>query len=136
MGHTEAAKPVTATTVNGLHEVDQLGGTIGPDATADNAATQDALYSASPIKRSRRTKAAVTSIRDAIRDILEADHPQTVRQVFYALTVRGVVKKVEGEYQQTVIRLLGDMREAGDIPFGWIADNTRWQRKPATYVRP
>jgi hypothetical protein len=26
------------------------------------------------------------------------------------------------------------MREAGDIPFGWIADNTRWQRKPTTFV--
>ena len=134
MAHSEAAKPATATTVNGLHEVDPLGGKIGSDATSDNATAQDRVYSASPIKRSRRTKAAVTSIRDAIRDILEADHPQTVRQVFYALTVRGVVKKVEGEYQQTVIRLLVDMREAGDIPFGWIADHTRWQRKPTTYV--
>lgn len=93
-----------------------------------------AVYSASPIKRFRRTKAAVNSIRDAIREILEADHPQTVRQVFYALTVRGLIKKAEIEYQQTVIRLLGDMREAGEIPFGWIADNTRWQRKPTTYV--
>ena len=26
------------------------------------------------------------------------------------------------------------MREAGEIPFGYIADNTRWQRKPATFV--
>jgi hypothetical protein len=57
-----------------------------------------------------------------------------VRQVFYALTVRGVIKKAEGEYKQTVIRLLVDMREAGEIPFGFIADNTRWQRKPTTYV--
>jgi hypothetical protein len=93
-----------------------------------------AVYSASPIKRFRRTKAAVTSIRDAIREILEVDHPQTVRQVFYALTVRGLIKKAEIEYQQTVIRLLVDMREAGEIPFGWIADNTRWQRKPTTFV--
>jgi hypothetical protein len=57
-----------------------------------------------------------------------------VRQVFYALTVRGLIKKVEGEYQQTVIRLLVHMRELGEIPFGFIADNTRWQRKPTTYV--
>ena len=62
------------------------------------------------------------------------DHPQTVRQVFYALTVRGVIKKAEIEYQRTVIRLLVDMREADEIPFSWIADNTRWQRKPATFV--
>jgi hypothetical protein len=93
-----------------------------------------AFYSARPIKRFRRTKAAVTSIRESIREVLSQDHPQTVRQVFYALTVRGVIKKVEIEYQQTVIRLLVDMREAGEIPFGWLADNTRWQRKPATFI--
>jgi hypothetical protein len=33
-----------------------------------------------------------------------------------------------------VIRLLGELREAGTIPFEWIADNTRWQRKPTTFV--
>jgi hypothetical protein len=74
------------------------------DAEAASAAAKQggpAFYSASTIKRFRRTKAAVTSIRDAIRDILEQDHPQTVRQVFYALTVRGLIKKAEIEYQQT-----------------------------------
>ena len=92
------------------------------------------FYGASTIKRFRRTKATITSICAAIREILEADHPQTVRQVFYALTVRGAIKKAEGEYQRTVIRLLVDMREAGEIPFEWIADNTRWMRKPSTFV--
>jgi hypothetical protein len=95
---------------------------------------QETFYSASTIKRSRRTKAAVTVIRDAIRETLSTDHPQTVRQVFYAMTVRGLIKKAEIEYQQTIIRLLVAMREAGDIPFDWIADNTRWMRKPATFV--
>jgi hypothetical protein len=33
-----------------------------------------------------------------------------------------------------VIRLLGEMREAGEIPFESIADNTRWMRKPTTFV--
>jgi hypothetical protein len=93
------------------------------------------VYSAGTIKkRFRRTKAAVTSIRDAINDLLKQDHPQTVRQIFYALTVRGLIKKAEIEYQQTVVRLLVQMREAGNIPFEWIADNTRWMRKPATFV--
>jgi hypothetical protein len=50
-------------------------------------------------KRQRRTKAAVTSIRGAIKAILEQSHPQTVRQVFYAATVIGAVSKVEAEYQ-------------------------------------
>ena len=25
------------------------------------------------------------------------------------------------------------MRKAGVLPYGWLADNTRWQRKPRTY---
>ena len=25
------------------------------------------------------------------------------------------------------------MRQAGDLPYGWLADNTRWQRKPRTF---
>ncbi len=94
------------------------------------------VYVASDIKpkRSRRTKSAMAGIRDAIFALLVEDHPQTVRQVFYALTVRGVIKKLEIEYQRTACRLLTEMRESGDIPFAWIADNTRWMRKPATFV--
>ncbi len=101
---------------------------------ATTAAAPTGFYVPSDIKRFRRIKAAVLSIRDAIREVLEQDHPQTVRQVFYALTVRGVIQKQEIEYHRTVIRLLVDMREAAEIPFGWLADNTRWQRKPTTFV--
>jgi hypothetical protein len=60
--------------------------------------------------------------------------PQTARQVFYASTVLGAVEKVEKEYQKTVIRLLVEMRERGEIPFEYIADNTRWMRKPSTFT--
>ena len=76
----------------------------------------------------------IAGIRDAIRNILEEDHPQTVRQVFYALTVRGIIKKAEPEYHGTVIRLLVEMREAGQIPFEWLADNTRLMRKPSSFT--
>jgi hypothetical protein len=93
-----------------------------------------AVYVPSDIKRFRRTKAEIAAIRKVIYEILSEDHPQTVRQVFYALTVRGVIKKLEIEYHRTVIRLLVEMREAGDLPFEWLADNTRWQRKPRTFV--
>jgi hypothetical protein len=101
----------------------------------------DQFYVASNIKRPRRarkrfrrTKITIAGIRDAIKDLLSEDHPQTVRQVFYALTVRGLIQKAEVEYQRTAVRLLGEMREAGQIPFEWIADNTRWMRKPSTFV--
>jgi hypothetical protein len=58
-----------------------------------------------------------------------------VRQVFYWLVTRPdpLIQKTEAEYKQTVGRLLVQMRLSGEIPFGWIADNTRWMRKPRTY---
>jgi hypothetical protein len=135
---TDAVKAPAVATAQGLRGIDQLGGSI----TSENKATQPAaqatngFYSASTIKpkRHRRTKAAVTSIRDTVKNILEQSHPQTVRQVYYAATVQGIIAKTEGEYQQTIIRLLVEARETGQIPFEWIADNTRWMRKPSSFT--
>lgn len=90
-------------------------------------------YRSSPTKRRRRTKADVQRIRTAIVNALEADNPMTVRQVFYRLVSTGVIDKTEAEYKRTVNRLLTQMRLSREIPFGWIADNTRWMRKPRTY---
>jgi hypothetical protein len=87
----------------------------------------------SPIKRARRTQAAVQAIRDAIYEVVADQQPMTVRQVFYQLVTRRVIDKTEREYKSTVCRLLTDMRRDGDLPFDWIADNTRWMRKPDTY---
>lgn len=84
-------------------------------------------------RSTRRCPAEMAKIREALYELLEADNPMTVRQVFYQLVGRGVVAKTEGEYKQTVVRLLTAMRRAGQLPFGWIADNTRWMRKPRTY---
>jgi hypothetical protein len=81
----------------------------------------------------RRGRAEIQAIKDAIYDALVEDQPMTVRQVFYRLVSTGVIDKREGEYKSTVVRLLGDMRRAGEIPFDWIADSTRWMRKPKSY---
>src|SRR5262249_13649896 len=67
--------------------------------------SRDRFYVASNIKRFRRSRAEIVGIRRTIIEILSNDNPQTVRQVFYALTVRGVIKKAEVEYQRTVVRL-------------------------------
>jgi hypothetical protein len=109
---------------------------VDPAIAGNGHDSPPGFYVASDIKpkRQRRTKAAVLSIRDHIKDILEQNSPQTVRQVYYALTVRGAISKTETEYQRTVIRLLTEMREAGAIPFGWIADNTRWMRKLSAFT--
>jgi len=56
----------------------------------------------------------------------------TVRQVFYQATVRGLVEKAESGYGKVQTDLT-IMRRAGELPYGWLADNTRWQRKPRTF---
>jgi len=86
----------------------------------------------SPIRRSRATKAEVEARREALLDIVEAGRPMTVRQVFYQATVRGLVEKAESGYGKIQNDLVL-MRRAGDLPYDWLADNTRWQRKPRTF---
>lgn len=91
------------------------------------------VYRASPVKRERRTKAEIAEIRTVLTQVLRRYQPMTVRQVFYRLVSMGAIDKTEAEYKGTVCRLLAEMRRGGDIPWRWIADNTRWQRKPKTY---
>src|SRR5258708_5394277 len=139
--------PVVAAVTNGVP--DSVHGSNAPELTPDTdqvngvdsqsyvASTINggrSVYVASTIRRDRRTKDEIRSIKDAIIAILSKDNPQTVRQVFYALTVRGAIRKEEVEYQRTVVRLLMEMREKEEIPFEWIADNTRWMRKPTSFT--
>src|SRR5271157_4662294 len=91
------------------------------------------VYGSRPIKRQRRSRGDMGGIRAAIHDALCADRPMTVRQLFYRLVSQGVIAKTEAEYKSTVVRLVGEMRLDHSIPFSWIADNTRWMRKPDTY---
>src|SRR5262245_10917438 len=91
------------------------------------------LIQASPIKRDRRTRAEIDDIKAAIHDVVEEDHPMTVRQVFYQLVVRGVIEKTEEQYQGTVIRLLTEMRMDGTVPFTWIVDESRPRVVNRTY---
>jgi hypothetical protein len=81
----------------------------------------------------KRTKADMDGLRAAIVDVLKADHPQTVRQVFYQLVTRGLVEKTEGEYQRTVIRLLSEMRLAGQVNWDWIIDSSRQAQITRTF---
>jgi hypothetical protein len=91
-------------------------------------------YAPSPIKRGRRTKADIAQVETAIYDTLEADHPQTVRGLFYQLVSQGVVPKTEAAYKGLVGRLCVRMRRADVLPYAWLADNTRWMRKPTSYT--
>ncbi len=72
------------------------------------------------------------AIRDAVVE-LRSDYPTvTVRQAFYALTVRYVVEKTEAGYRQVQRQIL-NMRREGVLPWSFIADETRWQRKPESH---
>lgn len=91
-----------------------------------------APYGSRSTKR-RRSRREVEAVKAALVRTLKAEHPMTVRQVFYQLVSQGVIAKTEQEYKGTVGRLLTQMRLAEEVPFGWIADNTRWMRKPRSF---
>jgi hypothetical protein len=94
-----------------------------------------ALYGASPIKR-RRTKGEVEQLESQILEILEEDHPQSVRHVFYRLTdprLREPVDKTELGYRVVQNRLTL-MRREDKIRYGWISDATRRGYHTVTYA--
>jgi DNA topoisomerase VI subunit A len=91
------------------------------------------IYRAGSIKRPRRTKDDIEAIRNAIKEVLKSDHPENIRQVYYALVVNGVIEKTEQEYQHTVIRLCGEMRWQDEISWNWIIDESRITHENQTY---
>jgi hypothetical protein len=95
-----------------------------------------AVYEASPIRRTRATKAEMAARRDALFEIVSDMQPMTVHQVLYQASVRGIVEKTDkgsGNGYGKVQRALVQMRRDHVIPYDWITDSTRWQRKPQTF---
>lgn len=89
---------------------------------------------ARPIRR-RRTQAEVEQLEEQILAVLQEDHPQSVRHVFYRMTDprldEPVVKSDRG-YAQVQDRMT-KMRRAGRIPYGWVSDATRRGYHTHTY---
>ena len=82
----------------------------------------------------RKPRADTQRIRDAIFDVFREMLPRlTVRQVYYQLAVKGLVPK-EGKGYRKAQYQLKTARRLGILPYGWIADNTRWQISPTTYT--
>lgn len=92
----------------------------------------DVGYVASHIKRRRSTKAEVEARRSALYGIVVEQRPMTVRQVFYQATVQNLIEKTEAGYTKVQTDLV-KMRQDGSLPYSWLADNTRWQRRPRTF---
>jgi hypothetical protein len=103
------------------------------------------FYEASPIKRKRATNAELSSRRAELYNIVSAMHPMTVRQVFYQASVRGIVEKTEAGYDKVQTDLVWMRRHEMEItytdgrkenlqlPYDWLTDSTRWQRKPRSF---
>jgi hypothetical protein len=82
--------------------------------------------------RLRLTRTEVEERRAKLMEIVAAGQPMTLRQVFYQATVLGVVEKSETGYKRVQADLTL-LRKNGELPYHWLADNTRWQRRPQTY---
>ena len=91
-----------------------------------------AVYGTSAIKRNRRTRAQIEDLESAIYDVADTEKPCTIRGVFYRVMSMGLVPKSEPGYREVQNRILL-MRRRGDLPYGWIADGTRWRIRPTTY---
>lgn len=84
-------------------------------------------YRASTIKRDRRTRERVEQLDAQIIEVLRADHPQSVRHVFYRMTdprLPEPVEKSDRGYRHVQDRCV-KLRRSGAIPYSWIADMSR-----------
>lgn len=95
------------------------------------------VYETSPLKprRYRRTDAVLAELDEAIITAVAEDHPVSLRGVYYRVVSAGAVEKTEKGYA-VVQRQLLKLRRAGRVPYGHIADGTRWIIKPKTWSDP
>lgn len=64
--------------------------------------------------------------------ILVAQHPMTVRQIYYQLVSRQVIKNNRGQYQ-AVSNAVVEARKEGAIPWEWVEDRLRRPRQVPTW---
>lgn len=90
-------------------------------------------YRPSPVNRDRWTDARLADLDETIVAVVEADHPVTLRGVFYRASSAGAVGKDDAGYKRVGRQLL-KLRRDGTIPYPWITDGTRWITKPTTWA--
>jgi hypothetical protein len=88
----------------------------------------------SPIKLigGRRNKYQMAQWYADLYTIVREIQPASVRQVYYQCVVRGLVEKTEAEYK-SVAKALAHLRRTGEMPYDWLADSTRWMRRPRSH---
>ena len=80
----------------------------------------------------RSTQLQIQERHDAILTFCEKQNPVSVRGIYYHLTTLGLVPKTQNGYQK-VARDCKNLRIDGILPFRYIADSTRWMRKPKAF---
>jgi hypothetical protein len=92
------------------------------------------IYDASPIKRRQATKDEMEERAEFLIDYAEEHSPVTVRGLYYQAEVAGVpgIDKDDKGYAKVQRQVLS-LRREGRLPYGCIADATRWMRKPKTH---
>lgn len=84
----------------------------------------------SPIRRTgadmETLRAAILAVADEIRE----ERSITLRQLYYALTVRAVLAKTKADYKR-LAQITSEMRRSGLMPYTWLEDGTR-----VTYIPP
>ncbi len=78
--------------------------------------TAATVYRARTIKRERRTADRVAQLDAQILDVLRADHPQSVRHVFYRMTDPRLAESVEKSDRGLSPRAGSMRRHAPDWP--------------------
>ncbi len=78
--------------------------------------------------RSMGRHAKTAHLIEQALDILRGLHPMTVRQIYYQLVSRQVIKNNRGQYQ-AVSKALVAARQEGTIPWEWIEDRLRRPRE-------
>jgi hypothetical protein len=89
------------------------------------------VYGSSTV-RTRRTAAQLEAVDAAIVSAVAADHPVTLRGVYYRVVSAGAVDKTELAYRLVGRRLL-QLRRLGDVCYEDITDGTRWITKPDSW---
>lgn len=85
------------------------------------------IYRASTLKRNRRTNEQMGQLDQQIIDVLNEDHPQSVRHVFYRMTdprLPEPVEKSDRGYRHVQDRCV-KLRRSGRVPYNWFADLSR-----------
>jgi len=88
-------------------------------------APEPIFYGASAIKKDRFSNDRLEELDDAIIAYVEEQHPITVRGVFYAMSVRGLVPKDDSGYRRVQRRVL-ELRREDQLDYEYISDSTRW----------